>query len=115
MPNDRRQLTECDKAAIHSVEPVIEAVENLQVVLRRRVESIRRSSEYVGPAADYEEAIKDSLMTEEREDLQEVLYVLEQGRRESRVVFRRLCTNASRSAYWLVSPFARRGSRCSIH
>jgi hypothetical protein len=86
VPNDlQQQLTECDKAAIHSVELVIEAMENLQVVLRRRVESLRRSIEFEEPAADYEKAVKDSHMTEEREDLQEALTVLEQRRRESRV------------------------------
>ncbi len=85
MPDDRQQLTECDKAAIHSVEQVIEAMEDLQVVLRRRVESLRRSIEFIEPAADYEGAVKDSHMTEEREDLQEALSVLEQRRRESRV------------------------------
>ena len=85
MPNDREQLTECDRAAIRGVELVIEAMEDLQVVLRRRVESLRRSIEYVEPADDYEEAVKDSHMTEEREDLQEALSLLEQRRRESRV------------------------------
>ena len=85
MPNDRQQLTECDKSAIHSVELVIEAMENLQVVLSKRVESLRRSIEFEEPAADYEKAVKDSHLTDEREDLQEALYVLEQRRRESRV------------------------------
>ena len=85
MPDDRQDLTECDKEAIHSVELVIEAMENLQVVLGRRMESLRRSIQFEGPAADYEEAVKDSHMTDEREDLQEALYVLEQRRRESRV------------------------------
>ena len=80
MPIDRQQLTECDKAAIHSVELVIEAMENLQVVLSRRVELLRRSIEFAEPAADYEKAVKDSHMTEEREDLQEALNVLEQRR-----------------------------------
>ena len=85
MPYDRQQLTECDKSAIHSVELVIEAMENLQVVLTRRVESLRRSIEFEQPAADYEKAVKDSHMTDEREDLQEALYVLDQRRRESAV------------------------------
>jgi len=85
VPDDRQDLTECDKEAIHSVELVIEAMENLQVVLGRRMESLRRSIQFEGPAADYEEAVKDSHMTDEREDLQEALYVLEQRRRESRV------------------------------
>ncbi len=85
MPDDRPQLTDCDKAAIHSVELVIEAMESLQVVLGRRLESLRRSIEFVEPAADYGEAVKDSHMTEEREDLQEALYVLEERRRQSRV------------------------------
>jgi hypothetical protein len=85
VPHDRQQLTECDKAAIHSVELVIEAMENLQVVLSRRIESLRRSIEFEEPAEDYEEAVKDSHMTDEREDLQEALYVLEQRRRDSRV------------------------------
>jgi hypothetical protein len=85
VPNDPPELTECDKAAIHSVELVIEAMENLQVVLSRRVESLRRSIQFERPAVDYEEAVKDSHMTEEREDLQQALCVLEQRRRESRV------------------------------
>ena len=85
MPDDRQELTECDKAAIRSVELVIEAMENLQIVLSRRMESLRRSIVFEEPAADYEEAVKDSHMTEEREDLQEALDVLEQRRRDSRV------------------------------
>ena len=85
MPDDRQELTECDKAAIRSVELVIEAMENLQIVLSRRMESLRRSIAFEEPAADYEEAVKDSHMTEEREDLQEALDVLEQRRRDSRV------------------------------
>ena len=85
MPDDRQDLTECDKEAIHTVELVIEAMENLQVVLGRRMESLRRSIQFEGPAADYEEAVKDSHMTDEREDLQEALYVLEQRRHESGV------------------------------
>lgn len=79
MPIDRQQLTECDKAAIHSVELVIEAMESLQVVLRRRVELLRRSIEFVEPVADYEKAVKDSHMTEERENLQKALCVLDQA------------------------------------
>ena len=83
MENGREQLTESDKAAIHTVELVIEAMENLQVVLSRRIESLRQSIEFEEPAADYEDAVKDSHMTEEREDLQEALSLLEQRRRES--------------------------------
>ena len=82
---DRQQLTEYDKAAIHSVELVIEAMENLQVVLGRRVELLRRSIEFEEPAADYEQAVKDSHMTEERTNLHEALNFLEQRRRESRL------------------------------
>jgi hypothetical protein len=82
---DRQQLTEYDKAAIHSVELVIEAMENLQVVLGRRVELLRRSIEFEEPAADYEQAVKDSHMTEERANLHEALNFLEQRRRESRL------------------------------
>ena len=82
---DRQQLTEYDKAAIHSVELVIEAMENLQVVLARRVELLRRSIEFEEPAADYEQAVKDSHMTEERTNLHEALNFLEQRRRESRL------------------------------
>ncbi len=82
---DHSDLTECDKAAIHSVELVIEAMENLQRVLGRRLESLRRSIEFTEPATDYEDAVKDSHMTEEREDLQEALFLLEQRRRESRI------------------------------
>ena len=74
MENGREQLTESDKAAIHTVELVIEAMENLQVVLSRRIESLRQSIEFEEPAADYEDAVKDSHMTEEREDLQEALF-----------------------------------------
>jgi hypothetical protein len=82
---DRQQLTEYDKAAIHSVELVIEAMENLQVVLARRVDLLRRSIEFEEPAADYEQAVKDSHMTEERANLHEALNILEQRRRESRL------------------------------
>lgn len=85
MPEDRLELTEYDKAAIRSVELVVEAMQNLRAVLERREETLRRSIMFTEPALDYAEAVRDNHMNADREKLQEALMLLEQRRRESRV------------------------------
>jgi hypothetical protein len=85
VPEDRLELTEYDKAAIRSVELVVEAMQNLRAVLERREETLRRSIMFTEPALDYAEAVRDNHMNADREKLQEALMLLEQRRRESRV------------------------------
>ncbi len=85
MPQDEPQLTDYDKAAIRSVELVIEAMQSLRVVLERREETLRRSIMFTEPALDYADAVRDNHMSVDREALQEALALLEQRRRDSRV------------------------------
>jgi hypothetical protein len=78
-------LSENDKEAIRSVERVIEAMQNLRFLLERREEALRRAISVREPATDYTEAVKDSHMSDDREDLHEALFILEQRRRDSRI------------------------------
>jgi hypothetical protein len=78
-------LSENDREAIRSVERVIEAMQNLRRILEMREETLRRALRFREPASDFTVAVKDAHMTEDREDLQEALFVLEQRRRESRI------------------------------
>jgi hypothetical protein len=78
-------LSKNDKDAIRSVELVIEAMQNVRLLLEKREESLRRAISVREPAGDYIGAVKDAHMSEEREDLHEALFMLEQRRRESRI------------------------------
>jgi hypothetical protein len=78
-------LSENDREAIRSVEHVIEAMQNLRHLLERREEELRRAVRVHEPAADYATALENSHATENREDLHEALFQLDQARRVSRI------------------------------
>ncbi len=78
-------LSENDKAAIRSVELVIEAMQNVRRLLECREEALRRAISVREVAVDYTEAVRAAHVSEEREDLREALFLLEQRRRESRI------------------------------
>jgi hypothetical protein len=78
-------LSENDKEAIRSVYRVVEAMRNLRQLLEKREESLLQAVGVAEPANDYTSAVRVSHMSEEREDLHEALFLLEQRRRESRI------------------------------
>ena len=78
-------LSENDREAIRRVEHVIEAMQNLRHLLERREEELRRAVRVREPAADYASALEDAHVTEDREDLHEALFLLDQARRASRI------------------------------
>jgi hypothetical protein len=78
-------LSENDKAAIRSVELVIEAMQNVRRLLEIREEVLRRAIGVREVAVDYTDAVRAAHVSEEREDLHEALFMLEQRRRESRI------------------------------
>jgi hypothetical protein len=75
-----------DEEAIRCAEHLIEAMQNLRRVLERREENIRRSLGIrLTPEDEYRAVFKDTLITEDREDLTEALFQLDRCRRASRV------------------------------
>lgn len=78
-------LSEHDMEAIHSVERVIEAMQNLRRVLEDREEVLRQAISFHEPAHDYADAVRAAHLREEQEELREALFLLEQRRRESRI------------------------------
>jgi hypothetical protein len=77
--------SENDQAAIRSVELVIEAMQNVRRLLEAREEALRQAIGVHEVAVDYTAALRSGHVSEEREDLQEALFLLEQRRRESRI------------------------------
>lgn len=77
-------MSENDKQARECVERLIEAMENLRMILERRENSLRQALS-VDPRSNFNEALRDSRVTENRENLDEALFILQRRRRESRV------------------------------
>ena len=78
-------LSRNDKEAIRCTEQVIEAMRNLRLLLEHRERSLQQAVTVRRPASDYATALKDAHITEDREDLNEALFLLERARRESRI------------------------------
>ena len=79
-------MSNSDAEATRCAEHLIEAMQNLRRVLERREDTIRRTLQIrVGPEDDYRTVFKDTIFTEDREDLSEALSELDRCRRASRV------------------------------
>src|ERR1700730_2855150 len=74
-----------DKEAIRCTEQVIDAMQNLRQLLERREQALRDALSVPQPVADYAAVLKDGNITEDREDLNEALFLLDKARRESRI------------------------------
>jgi hypothetical protein len=66
-------------------EQVIEAMQNLRRLLKKREQILQDALGAQQPVNDYAAALKDVNITEDREDLNEALFLLDKARRESRV------------------------------
>jgi hypothetical protein len=78
-------LSKNDLEAIRSVERVIEASQNLRRLLEIREEELRRAVSVREPTTDYATSVKQAHVTENREDLNEALFLFDNARRESRI------------------------------
>ncbi len=78
-------LSNNDKEAIRCTEQVIDAMQNLRQLLEKREEVLREALSFRQPVTDYAAALKETHITEDREDLQEALFLLDKCRRESRI------------------------------
>jgi hypothetical protein len=78
-------LSESDEEAVRCAERLIEEMLSLSRVLEKRAETLRQAIEFRVPVADYSAALKGAQVSEDREDLNEALFRLEQRRRESRI------------------------------
>jgi hypothetical protein len=78
-------LSRNDKEAIRCTEQVIDAMKNLRLLLEKREEALTQAVNVTEPATDYAAALKDVNITEDREDLNEALFLLDKARRESRI------------------------------
>ncbi len=78
-------LSKSDREAIRCTEQVIEAMRNLRLLLAKREKALRQAVSTREPAPDYAAALKDAHITEDREDLNEALFLLDKARRESRI------------------------------
>ena len=78
-------LSRNDREAIRCTEQVIEAMRNLRLLLEKREEALRQAMSVTEPVSDYAGALKNAKITEDREDLNEALFLLDKARRESRI------------------------------
>jgi len=60
-------------------------MQHLRLLLETREEVLRQALQVSEPAKDFISALKDTRITEQREDLNEALFALERCRRESRI------------------------------
>ncbi len=74
-----------DQEAIRCTEQVIDAMQNLRQLLERREQALRDALSVREPVAEYAAALKEVNITEDREDLNEALFLLDRARRESRI------------------------------
>jgi hypothetical protein len=74
-----------DKEAIRCTEQVIDAMENLRQLLEKREQALRHALSVREPVTDYGAALKEVNITEDREELNEALFLLDKARRESRI------------------------------
>jgi hypothetical protein len=77
-------ISENDEKARQGVERLIEAMQNLRMILERREESLRQALSF-DPDSEFADSLHGSQITENRENLDEALYLLQRRRRESRV------------------------------
>jgi hypothetical protein len=77
-------LSANDREAIRCAELLIEAMQNLRLILERREETLRLAVSNRNPT-EFGTALKEARVTENRDDLNEALFALEQSRRASRV------------------------------
>ncbi len=77
-------LSSNDKEAIGRAEQLVEAMQNLRSILERREQTLREALERQDPT-EFSVALKDARITENRDELNEALFELEQRRRASRV------------------------------
>ncbi len=61
------------------------AMRNLRLLLEKREKALGQAVSATEPAPDYAAALKDAHITEDREDLNEALFLLDKARRESRI------------------------------
>lgn len=78
-------VTKSDLEAMRCTERLIEAMQSLRLMLERREQGLRATLMVDEPVGNYLGALKDAQITEQREDLNEALFLLEQRRRESRI------------------------------
>jgi hypothetical protein len=78
-------MSKNDEEAMRCVEQLIEAMQHLRQMLEKREEMLRQALQVSQPPPEFTVALKDSQITEQREDLNEALFALERCRRESRI------------------------------
>jgi hypothetical protein len=77
-------MSQNDQDARECVERLIEAMAKLRIILEQREQSLRQAID-IPTGSDFDTSLRESRVTENREDLNEALFLLEKRRRESRV------------------------------